>query len=399
MATRVDSIKQFLNATDINAYIRSFGGQIHSIDDLVQGAKIITYNDTVYSQILDETQRSLRGLIFKVDPATDSSSLGEIQVLSLTYPVPYDTVVEVIDLNTVNLGEGMNMVITPLYDGILLRVTFINDKWRLSTNNKWNAYESRWNSGKSFGELFEEIIPFDKLTESLNKKYVYLFMLCHPETPVVIKCRFPIVYHVSTIDLATGTELSLGDFDLKDLKDSIVKPMQVLNEVTTFIGLNEILFTSVMEMYGYMVKIVSDNKVVSRYRCQSNMYTYIKQIIGKQPIRYEIMNLIRTDAIENWEERQQIFLRYYPHYIELYCDILNKMNTLGQSLYATYVSKYIKKQQTQLPHVVHDFLFNVLHKTHFKTNKTKITVQLVDEELHKMPLENYSNLFSFINKE
>ena len=244
-------------------------------------------------------------------------------------------------------------------------------------------------------------------------------MLCHPEAPVVIKNQTPVVYHVSTISLETGTEV----YPFEELPSipqpspvSFTAPSETATAVElgdasfwpspTFKDVNEVLYNSVLEMYGYTVLVVSDNDglVVNRYRCQSNMYTYIKQIIGKQPIKYEIINLIKTqsngdkssglDGLEMWNAKQKLFLTYYPHYSELYTEILNGMNSLGQSLYNLYLSKYVHKQQIKYSHVIHDFLFNNLHKTQYKENKTKITLQLVNDELHKMPNDKYCILYN-----
>lgn len=90
----------------------------------------------------------------------------------------------------------------PCYDGTLIRAFQYEGVWRLATRKKINAFESRWNQTKSFGELFEEIskTKVEYLFYSLNPNFAYSFLLLTPAVTNVLFNRIAEVIFVSAYD-------------------------------------------------------------------------------------------------------------------------------------------------------------------------------------------------------
>ena len=104
---------------------------------------ILIFNDQ-NSNIQEELVRFFNGVII------DKNTLN---IICYTF----DKCLEETNINQ-NLFDT-NVRIQPVYEGTLMRVYFYNDKWNISTKKMINAYNAKWASSKSFGEMFEEIFP------------------------------------------------------------------------------------------------------------------------------------------------------------------------------------------------------------------------------------------------
>lgn len=59
----------------------------------------------------------------------------------------------------------------------MITLYYHNDSWNVATPRKSDAFDSRWNSVKSYGELFQDILKLQKIDKKeLNKKYCYTFV-------------------------------------------------------------------------------------------------------------------------------------------------------------------------------------------------------------------------------
>jgi hypothetical protein len=71
----------------------------------------------------------------------------------------------------------------PSYEVSLIRVYFWDGAWRFSTSNKLDAYEAKWASSTSFGEIFESTVTqlsgrdFTSFLDSLDKELKYFFLV------------------------------------------------------------------------------------------------------------------------------------------------------------------------------------------------------------------------------
>lgn len=81
-------------------------------------------------------------------------------------------------------------------EGTLIRVFNYRNKWYMSTHKKINGSQSRWDS-PTFGFLFSEIIGDVSLDDVLDKKFCYVFLMCHPNHVLVCKNEKMCLYCVA----------------------------------------------------------------------------------------------------------------------------------------------------------------------------------------------------------
>ena len=95
-----------------------------------------------------------------------------------------------------NLGESFademdwdTCVAMEKIDGSLMSVWFANGEWHLSTNGSLNAFKTELPYGvahKTFGELFESILPLSFFYNKGLENYCFTFELCSLENKVVL---------------------------------------------------------------------------------------------------------------------------------------------------------------------------------------------------------------------
>jgi len=94
-------------------------------------------------------------------------------------------------------------------DGTVLRVWWYKTEWVASTNRRIDSRRVKWSSDKTFYELLSSV--FDTTPEvdfeaELDKKYVYSFILLHPENHLVVFHPKPELVLVSKRNITTGQE-------------------------------------------------------------------------------------------------------------------------------------------------------------------------------------------------
>lgn len=89
----------------------------------------------------------------------------------------------------------------PTFDGTIIRAYFTTE-WKLATMKK-NAFESKWKSTKSFGELFEKHIKLEKISSFLNKRFCYTFLLLDTECENYLTHVKDELFHVNTYNVLT----------------------------------------------------------------------------------------------------------------------------------------------------------------------------------------------------
>lgn len=111
------------------------------------------------------------------------------------------------------------LYIESAFEGTLIRVFYAENKWNVSTKKMIDAYNARWVSTKSFGELFSELFDVTIL-HHLNTNYCYSFLMSHNENNVVLKYDSNFLVHISTFDLVQLCEI---DVDIGIQKSNRIK--------------------------------------------------------------------------------------------------------------------------------------------------------------------------------
>jgi len=276
----------------------------------------------------------------------------------------------------------------------LIRAWFHDNRWHLSTHKKIDAYNSRWSSQKSYGELFCEAIHHyvkngelkDKILYELDEDImdcffatlrtdrVYAFLL-RTNNDNRIVCKAPTN---PTIYLA-------GEFDTNTFKYTEENSSGISRPDELFFSDIESLFnnldnTDTDKFQGIMVYSFNEyGELEKTIKLTSKNYMDLYHVRGNCPSLIMRYIEIRNDPITFKQ-----FIELYPEHTDLFNEIENSVLNLIINTYSLYVQKYINKQYIKFPkHYV--LLLKDLHNFYLQDRKNnKITYDIVDMYINCM---------------
>lgn len=266
----------------------------------------------------------------------------------------------------------------PSEEGTLLRVFHVteNDKWYVATHRKLDAFQSKWGSAASFGDLFldalQEVYPsvprteqLAHLTAKLDRTQAYFFLVrntadnrivCHP-------AEKPEVYHV-------GSLLQNDEFDVwSRIDDQFPKQAQLSHQswedVATHIqSLDPLRHQGVIGFTrtGAEIKVLhpkNQQYATVRGNDSNLLYRYVR---------------VRTEP-----ENLKLFLELYP---EKYSEFLKAEQLLtytAMNLHLAYVNRFVRKQFVKVP--ADEFrIVKVCHEHYLRNRGTnRVTLSTVVE--------------------
>lgn len=296
------------------------------------------------------TLKKVRGYIYDVS--------NNLVCSSFSYTPEY-IVQENQDKYTPLLQELDQCIVYKSEEGSLLRLFFDHNKWTLSTHKRIDAFDSKWSSSSSFGDLFMEALfyyfmfgqgknslefenetdLFDQFCNTLDPAYVYTFLLrtnkdtrivCNPpEHPTVYfsGCFKEGVWSEGTCSIPTPTKLKFS----------------TVSELETYVE-----NVNPLEHQGVIV-MLPDRTAIKIISPLSMTY---KTIRGCEPdITCSYFRLRKSKDID-------IFTSLFPRVNTQRLE--EELFTMVRYLHRMYVRRYISKVYT----VVHPVLFTVLKKAH-----------------------------------
>ena len=249
------------------------------------------------------------------------------------------------------------------YEGTLIRMFYFNGKWYTCTHRKLNAFRSKWASKESFGTAFKkaldsEIKNNDDLRESLpdgdecllerfqttlDPCNQYMFLVLHnDENRIVCDCpERPTLFHVGTF---IDGELSMNE------NINIPRPKEHIfdNVDDMIIYIKNI---NIRKMQGVIIFTPNNNQ----YKILNEEYLEFFKARGNEPsIKYRYLQ-VRMDS------RLTDTLYYlYPTMISKFEEYEEAIYSIAQSIYKSYVERYIKKKWITVP--VEEY--NIMRKCH-----------------------------------
>lgn len=241
-----------------------------------------------------------------------------------------------------HIEEGYRLEL--FIEGSLIRVFYYDGQWRIGTSRNIDAVYSYWGSDKSFKELFVEtckgqVPPID--LDLLNKECCYSFILQHPEVVLGYDITVPVVIPLNVINLSTLEVYSFMEGFVTD---------KSLENLELSLGNNYILITK-------------DNK---RIKLLSDDYKNLKKVLNNN-------SSIKWSYLKSVQDMNEDELRtLFPSKKHLFDEIDSKIDKTVNSLYEMYVSRFIKREECEVPKKFYKTL-GQLHgrykKTREKTNR------------------------------
>lgn len=229
-------------------------------------------------------------------------------------------------------------------EGTCLRLFNYNNRWILSTTKKLNAFESYWNSSKSFGQLFVDNlsslynIQYDEFLSKLDTKNLYILFLKSSNSNRIV-CNseeYNDIYHVLTLDNNGIIEEDIGIKKTEQLNIPVKLLLKFIRNIdyTKYQGI--ILRKNLKE-----IKILNkkySNNIDIRGDVHSLKLRYLQ---------------IRTDCT-----KYKYFMDLYPDKIDIFKAIENKIKQVATELVELYKTRYIDEKYEYL-----NYLYHVLLKT------------------------------------
>jgi hypothetical protein len=318
-----------LNVIDIQNQLSTIGASLNLISKNTSNTSntfMIKFSDDTQLKLQHSFQGFLKGLIFEKYVSNDINT-NSFKILSVSYIVPMDVSLVPDQTYTYNIIESAKINPTTKYystkTGTLLKLSYYDNNWHLSTNGVHDAYINKLkninSSSESFGEKFDKY--FDKSNyDNLDVTYTYVFILTNNT-----------LYHVCTINNTTLIELDL-DVDINKLT-------YTGNNVNYFTKLSGDQFLKHMTNETYVL-LFNDLSV-------SEGHTY----------RYLFPSTIQSTIINSILQGVP-FTSDNTSHMELYNSWFTKIN----EMYNVVLSKYwnfVKKQKIVEPHIR-----SVVHKIH-----------------------------------
>lgn len=288
-----------------------------------------------------------------------------------------------------------DIMVQPVFDGTLIRLFYFDNKWNLSTKKMINAYHAKWNSDKSFGEMFIDIfnINLNNEYDFLNKNYCYSFLMGHKENNILYLENNYLI-HLNTIDLNSNIEI-IDDLLLGQISNNIRhinnfnsyiinfdndKMIEHINMIKNDMGLNEI---------GY---IFMNKENFKRQKYIKNNFNEIKNLWGNTNNRlFRYLNLRKNpDVLKKYLDifihDKQLFLNFETYLMSIATHILN-----------IYRNKHISKKEDKIPFYLRD----IIYKTHglYLQSKNKVSFQDINVLLHDLDEKKLCYIINNIEKD
>lgn len=223
-----------------------------------------------------------------------------------------------------NLGEGFaahidwdTAIATEKIDGSIISVFFYDGKWRIATNSTIDAFKTELSDAslyKTFGELFESVLPLSTFVGNRYENICWTFELVSPYNKVVIDYPKTKVYLLSVRFMDTLKELDYDQISTYAAKLRVSYPQ--------FYYMNdEAGFRHIVEQMpeGHEGIVVRDENG-ERVKIKTLLYFEMHRAKNNGVITLErIVDLIRAN--DHYE-----FLSYFPEYQPVFDDVKRQID-------------------------------------------------------------------------
>lgn len=300
---------------------------------------------------------------------------GKVVLQSFPYTDQFNT-----DTFDKTLFNSKNQRYFSSYEGTLLRMYFVDQKWFLSTHKKLSAFDSRWGSRESFGDLFKNALEreekdnkdynhlvskseytdcLQKFQSILDKNCQYMFLLTNDSNTrkVSFKNKPSKIYHVGTF---SGNTLYLDeDIGLPKPKEHKFQDVTQLMDYVKNINIDE--------EQGIIAYHLDSKK---QWKLMNSHYHHLETVRGNSP--NILLRLL--EVFSDYKLKKELY-DLYPSMIPSFLKYGKTLQKLVKDSHSAYVRRFIYKQYVVVPS--HEYFIIKLFHNHFLEDRTnhKITYQ------------------------
>jgi len=245
--------------------------------------------------------------------------------------------------------------------------------WEISTRNTIGAVSSFYKSpnSKTFRTMFFEAAINNNLDlNSLHENFCYSFVLQHPENRIVVPFKSPQLYLISMYSLDNTNPNGIRAYSVDRsmffnlYKGSTVKTPTIYNWDTYTDLINK--YASMNTSYDILGVVIHNTETGERTKIRNPVYEEVRQLRGNQSkLQYQYLSLRKEGRVAD-------FLKYFPENKNDFSSFRDKVHLFTNTLYANYVSCYIKKEKPLIDfsQQYRTHMFNI-HKHYLEDLKEK----------------------------
>jgi hypothetical protein len=241
--------------------------------------------------------------------------------------------------------EPCNLFFEPVYEGTLIRAYFHENKWMISTKKCIDPSKSNWVSNRSFMELFNDAISIQNpnILAHLNSEYCYSFILMHPENNIIMKVHYPQLFHISTRDMRTFTEINT---DIPLIPHLERNPFSIsFDELNNYIENDNTL-----DIEGYMLIDINYN----RQKFKKKFFNYVRDLWGNTNNRF-----FRYIELRQNVEKLNEYLSYFSGDRNVFNQFEINISQMAQNILHYYSEKHVNKKAIKLPYYYAKFIYKL----------------------------------------
>lgn len=312
------------------------------------------------------------------------------------------------------------------HEGCLLRCIYVDNDWIITTHKRLKAFESRWSSRFSFGEIFrkavinhyfsnqefrnlcistssgrekdiltnlnEETSPIEEINlifeifiDTLDKSLQHFFFVRNNHENYIV-CDPPekeTVYYAGSCPNAVSPQDEL-------VFDSNIKiPLPAVYDFTTVDDIIEYMKTvNHFKVQGLIVYIPRGTGFELCKIVHSEYLNYALVRNNEPSIRHRYLAL-RTDSRNTELIDKLCYL--YPHYISKFDRIEYILSIISNSMYKAYVDRYIKRKHVVVPKEEYKIMKECFD-WYMADNRRRISRRVITNILNKQPTQFLSLL-------
>jgi hypothetical protein len=356
-----------------------------------RGLSIATYpkrNDREGVDFTDPVVRDCRGTIFRKDPENNQVRLvcrGFTKFLDnetdkwLQDSGDETLITPEIDIRSPQFQEILNRDTTRIVDAIdgsLIRLYWNDGRWRVATTRCIESKRARWNSYKSFYDMYDEAriasgLSYDDLDTTQN----YFYILQHPQNRIVTPYEKARLVPIATFEANTGKVL----------------PLETEPEHYKFSNVDELL-ESVMKLDwkhpGYVLSFVDSDGAVQRTRFRNPNFETISRLRGDRQSMTRRYLEMKRESNDEGVEQLNMFKMYYGEVAHL---AESSVENLARFIHQAYLDYFVHHS---VKYVDNPDIWNLLKELHtrFIRTREKTTVDTVRNTLKSMPIGGLMDL-------
>ena len=289
--------------------------------------------------------------------------------------------------------DNRELIVQQVFEGTLIRVFYHDDGWKICTKKMLNAYNAKWSSNKSFGEMFEEVFSnYLDYFANMNKNYCYSFLMGHNQNNI-IEIENNYIIHLNTIDLLNNIVIN----DKIDIHEKNIKHISNYEQKINIMDKEELMNfidqcrsnTEIYSEIGYM--FLNKNRNICQKFIKNN-FKEMREIWGNTNNRlFQYLHLRKN------HEKLKKYLEYFKKDKDILLEYENYLMNIASYILNIYRNKHISKTITSVPLYIRD----IIYKVHglYKQTKNKVSFQDINIILYDLDEKRFCSIINNIEKE